>query len=304
MTPASGAKRDLVIVMADLAVITPSYAPDFELCRDLNASVLAYTPDNVTHHIVTPRTDLELFSQLRSPRTEVWPVDHLLPKYLVPVPRANLWLNVRRVALPVRGWVMQQLVKLQAAAEIGADVLLLADSDVLLVRPVTLDTFRRNGRLRLYRKEAAIDERLRRHLTWHDTARNLLDVPRAKPPLPDYVSALNVWDRATVLALQDRIQRTTGRPWLEAMAAQVHVSEFILYGVFVDEVLREGAQVEPTDSMLCHSYWDPYPLSLAAAERFIYSTSDDDVAVMISAKSRTPLDVRRAVTADFWTKAT
>jgi hypothetical protein len=285
--------------MADLAVITPSYAPDFELCHDLNASVLAYTPQNVTHHIVTPRRDLELFSRLRGPRTEVWPVDHLLPKYFVPVPGANFWVNVRRVALPVRGWVMQQLVKLQAAAKIGADVLLLADSDVLLVRPVTIDTFRRNGRLRLYRKDAAIDERLHRHMTWHDTARDLLDVPRAEPPLPDYVSALNVWDRATVLALQDHIQRTTGRPWLEAMAAQVHVSEFILYGVFVDEVLGGRAQVEPTDSMLCHSYWGTYPLNLTAAERFVGSKSDNDVAVMISAKSGTPLDVRRAVTADF-----
>jgi hypothetical protein len=285
--------------MTDLAVVTPSYAPDFELCHDLNASVIAYTPQNVTHHIVTPRRDLELFSQLCGPRTEVWPVDHLLPKHFVPVPRANFCLNVRRVALPVRGWVMQQLVKLQAAAEIGADVLLLADSDVLLVRPVTLDTFRRNGRLRLYRKDAAIDERLPRHLTWHDTARRLLGVPPAKPPLPDYVSALNVWDRATVLALRDHIQQTTGKPWLDAMAAQVHVSEFILYGVFVDEVLGRRGQVEPTDSMLCHSYWDPYPLNLNAAERFVQSKPDNDVAVMISAKSGTPLEVRRAVAADF-----
>ena len=38
---------------------------------------------------------------------------------------------------------MQQMVKLQAAAQIEADVLLSVDSDVVFVRPVTAETFRR-----------------------------------------------------------------------------------------------------------------------------------------------------------------
>lgn len=189
---------------------------------------------------------------------------------------------------------MQQLVKLQAAAHIPADRLLLVDSDVRFVRRVTQETFLREGRTCFYRKEAGVDGRLPRHLVWHDVARRLLGLPADRPPLPDYVSALNVWDRRTVLALQERIQRTTGRPWLEAVAAQLHFSEFILYGVFVDKILGDNAQVTPSASMLCHSYWTPKPLSLATAGEFIRGMAAGDIAVMISAKSQTSLDVRRA----------
>jgi hypothetical protein len=278
----------------ELVVITPSYAPDFELCRDLNASVLAFTPASTVHHIITPRRDRPLFSVLRGPRTKVWSVDELLPRYMLGVPGANFWLNLRRPIPPVRGWIMQQVVKLQAAATADADLLLLVDSDVLFVRPVTAETFRPDGLLRFYRKDAGVDEHLPRHLIWHDVARDLLGLAHAQAPLPDYISAFNVWDRRTVLAMRDRIQQVTGRPWLDAVAGQLHISEFTLYGVFVDDVLGERANVAPTESMLCHSYWDPAPLSLDAAERFVRAATDEDVAVMISAKSNTPLDVRRA----------
>jgi Family of unknown function (DUF6492) len=277
-----------------LAVITPSYAPDLELCRDLNKSVLEHTPYSTTHYIITPRRDLQQFQRLRGPRTFVWSVDQLLPRYVVELPRANFWLNLHRPFPPVRGWVMQQIVKLQLASQIEADILLLTDSDVLFVRSVTAETFQQDGRMRFYRKEQGIDEKLPRHCVWHNVARSLLGVPHASPPLPDYISAFNVWDRALVLAMQDRIEQITGRPWLEAVAAQLHVSEFILYGVFVDEVLGEKANVTPTDSMLCHSYWNHAPLNLDGAEEFVRATPIEDVTIMISAKSNTPLGVRRA----------
>ena len=77
------------------------------------------------------------------------------------------------------------------------------------------------------------------------------------------------------------------------MAGQLHVSEFILYGVFVDEVLGEQREYGAAESMLCHSYWDTSPLNLEAAEQFVSELPAEDIAVMISAKSHTPLDVRR-----------
>ena len=70
------------------------------------------------------------------------------------------------------------------------------------------------------------------------------------------------------------------------------MSEFILYGVFVDCVLGESADVFAAHSMLCHSYWNTQPLDRAAATDFVRDRAPEDVAVMISAKSGTPLDVR------------
>lgn len=54
-------------VTSELAVITPSYALDFELCTELNASVLSHTPDSVAHYIITPRRDLKIFASSKDP---------------------------------------------------------------------------------------------------------------------------------------------------------------------------------------------------------------------------------------------
>jgi hypothetical protein len=281
--------------MTSLAVLTPSYAPDLELCRDLNRSLLEWAPADAHHHVIVPRRDARRFADLRGPRTDVWTIDELLPRRMLAVPAVNAWVNLRRPYPPVRGWMMQQLVKLHAGAELGADLLVLADSDVVFVRPVSADTFRKEGRVCYYHDADAVHEGMRRHLIWHDVARRLLGLPPAgPPPLPDYISPLNSWDRNVVLALRDRIERITGRDWLDAIGSQLHCSEFILYGIFVEEVLDTSAEVVAADSMLLHSYWDTTPLAREAAEGFVRARTPGDVAVMISAKSRTPLAVRRA----------
>ncbi len=143
-----------------------------------------------------------------------------------------------------------------------------------------------------------MDERLPRHLIWHEAASRLLGLPPAgPPPLPDYISAFNVWDRQVVAALCDRIEDVTGGPWLDAIGSELHISEFILYGVFVDRVLGASAEVIAADSILCHSYWETAPLAPKAASGFVSRLAPEDVAVMISAKSHTPLDVRRGALA-------
>jgi hypothetical protein len=280
--------------VSSLAVLTPSYAPDLELCRELNRSVLDWAPPDVQHHLVVPRRDYELFTPLGGPRTRVWTVDELVPRGMLSLPRVNAWLNLRRPYPPIRGWVMQQVVKLAAASEFDADVLVLADSDVTFVRPITVDTFQRDGGVRFYRADDGVDEEMPRHVVWHDVARRLLGLPPGgPPPLPDYISAMTPWDRRVVLAMRDRIEHVTGRPWLDAIASQLHVSEFILYGVFVDEVFGKSTTACTAESSLCHSYWGPGPLAPEAVSGFVGSLSRDDVAVMISAKTKTQPSVRR-----------
>lgn len=284
--------------MTDLGVLTPSYAPDFELCRDLNRSVLRWTPPDVVHHVVVPHRDQVLFGQLAGERTRLWTAAEFLPRRMVPVPAVNFWVNLRRPVPPIRGWVQQQVVKLAAATRIGADTVVLADSDVVFARPVTAETFHTGGKLRFYRRDGEVDARAPRHLRWHAVARRLLGLPPAgRLPLPDYVSAFNVWDRRLVEAMRERVENVTGRPFADAFAGMLHVSEYILYGVFVDEVLGAAAPVAHTDDMLCHSYWDETPLDADQAARFVAGRAPGDAAVMISAKSGTPLAARRAATA-------
>ena len=81
----------------------------------LNRSVLEWTAPNVDHHLVVPRWDRELFEPLRGLRTHLWTVEELLPRRMLPAKIFNVWLDPRRPYPPVRGWVMQQIVKFAAA---------------------------------------------------------------------------------------------------------------------------------------------------------------------------------------------
>jgi hypothetical protein len=280
--------------MTRLAVITPSFAPDFELCADLHRSVLDYSPDAVHHHIIVPRRDLELFGRLAGSRTHIRCEAEFLPRSFVPVPFTKFTVNLRRPFPPVRGWILQQVLKLAATAASEDDVVLLVDSDIEFVRPFTPETFIRHGVVRFYRKPNVIDERLPRHMIWQRAARILLGLPAAEPPYADYISSLLAWNPVIVRQMVSRVAATSGVPWQTAIARQVHFSEWTLYGVFVEEVIGAPGASFCSNDPLCHGYWDEIPLNLEESTRFLSGVRPTDVAAMISAKSRTPLSVRRA----------
>jgi hypothetical protein len=279
--------------MTLMTVLTPSYAPDFELCTALHRSVLAHSPDSVRHDIVVPRRDVALFGQLAGPRARIRCVDEFIPRSMVAVPGVNAWVNVRRPFPPLRGWIMQQIIKLGAAARADADVVLLADSDVEFIRPFTPDTFIRDGVVRFYRKPDEIDQRVPRHVTWHHNSRTLLGLPAAQPPFNDYVASMIACAPSLVRELLERVETVTRRPWADAIGSQLHFSEWMLYGVFVDEVLGARANAFASDDSRCHSYWDETPLDEERLADFLTGIRPDDVAVMISAKSHTPLETRQ-----------
>jgi hypothetical protein len=108
----------------------------------------------------------------------------------------------------------------------------------------------------------------------------------------DYVAPLVSWDPVILRMMLRRVEEVAGRGWATAVGQQLHFSEFILYGVFVDE-LAPGAAAFSGGSSLCREHWKEEPLSLQEAVQFVDGVSADDVAVMISAKSNTPLAIRR-----------
>jgi len=278
-----------------MAVMTKSYAPDFELCASLSRSVLDCSPDAVHHHIVVPRSDLQLFGRLAGPRVEIRCEAHLLPRSFVRLPFANIMVNLGRPFPPVRGWIQQQVIKLAAIAASEDDVVLVADSDVEFVRPFAPEMFVRDGSVRFFRKPDQIDRRLSRHMIWHRVARELLGLPPAEPPYPDYISSPLAWDPKLVRQMLARVAATTKRPWPTAIAGQLDFSECVIYGVFVDEVIGASATSFVSDDSLCKVYWEQTPLTQESAAAFIRSVQPTDIAVVIQSKSRTAPAVRDAV---------
>ena len=141
--PRMGSQR-----MTRMIVMTPSFRGDYELCVDLNRSVLALRRPDVEHHVIVPRRDLRC-SPARRRRTVVRAEEDLLPRSFIPLPWLNYILNLRAPFPPVRGWIKQQILKLAAVARSDADVVVMVDSDIQFIRPFAAETFVRDGIVRL-----------------------------------------------------------------------------------------------------------------------------------------------------------
>ncbi|WP_231745466.1 DUF6492 family protein [Arthrobacter sp. EpRS71] len=283
---------------SDLAVVTPSYLPDRELCSDLNRSVLEMTGPGVIHHIIVPDQDFHAFAGLRGSRTEVHGAREFLPRSFVRAPGFNVWINAARPWPPVRGWIAQQIIKLAVVARLNADGALLLDSDSVLIRETSLSTFRENGRIALYRAPGAVDDTLPRHRLWHVSARRLLGL---KPPpagdLADYVCWPCLWEPAVVRTMLEHIQNVTGRDWPTAIGGQLHFSEMMLYGLYVDEVV--GGLVPSVSEMRGIVHTAETPLSQGEIEHLLSEAPGNKNVVMLSAKAGIPLEVRRRALRSF-----
>jgi hypothetical protein len=276
-------------VTEPVAFVTPSYRLDRDRCALLNRSLEVCAPW-AQHWIVVDRGDLGAFKFLESERTTVVAKEEVLPVWVHRLDtlriglRSNVWMQAR--GLPMRGWLLQQLVKLAVAENLDADVLLCADSDVVLLRPFAVSSVvDERGCVSLYARPDHVDERLPEHLRWHRSAERLLAVEAADPPMPNFISSLVPWKRENVLALLEHVQATTGRHWLRALASAWDVSEFTLYGRFAQDVLGADAGHVISTSPLCHDYYKHVPLSAAELDSLLDEVRPGEVAVSLTAKA-------------------
>ena len=186
----------------------------------------------------------------------------------------------------MRGWLLQQLIKLAVSEQLTADVVVHADSDVVLLRPFsTSSVVDESGRVRLFERPDEIDARLPDHVRWHRSAEKLLGLEPADLPMPGFISSLVSWRRASALALLEQIERTTGRQWLRALAAAWDVSEYTLYGRFAEDVLGVGDGHFVSTSPLCQDYYKRVPLSAPALETFLDRVGSEQFAVSVTSKA-------------------
>ncbi len=157
------------------AIVTPTYAPDFEHCRLLVESVQRYVPQHVKHYLIIDRKDEQLFSELHSPRTKILLKQEILPWWIHQLPFApKWWISMR--SLPIRGWIVQQLVKLSVNLALREDIYVFLDSGAMFVRPYDPATSVVDGMVPLFREQK--DEvRLTWNTHWHQVAARLLGLP-------------------------------------------------------------------------------------------------------------------------------
>ena len=241
---------------------------------------------SVEHWIVVDRGDLSSFRHLQNNRTTVVAKEEVLPLWVRRVDtlklglRSNVWVQAR--GRPVRGWLLQQLVKLAVAEWLSADVIVYADSDVVLIRPFSPDAVVDDcGRVRLYERPSYVNEAMPNHLRWHRSTERLLGISPAQIPIPDFISSLVPWKRENALALLEHVERTTGRHWLRALAAAWDVSEYTLYGRFVQDVLGSAGQFA-SSAPLSFDYYKHVPLTVPELTSLLHNVSEDICAVSLT----------------------
>jgi hypothetical protein len=296
--------------VATLAILTPSFRDDVALFADLHRSILRCTDDDVKHTVVVPDRDVGLFARIPSPRLEVVGTGSLLPRRFVStysavravrriprlgdsVPKVQA-INARRPWPPIRGWILQQLVKCEAITRAEADVVVVVDSDVVFFRHLSADVVMKDGTVRFYRNADPLTPELVRHTLWHRVSRQLLGLP-AEPDDRDYVSPFIAWDPTVAAKVRDRVEHVTGRPWLDAMAGNLHFSELMLYGCYVDNLGTDRERSFTDSELRCLSHWGTTPLDDRTADEFLASCKPTDLAVLIQSASRTPAPIRRRV---------
>lgn len=283
-----------------LVVVTPSHAPDLASFRRLHASVLRWSDPGVRHIVAVPEVDVPLFRAAGDQRLDVVGYRDLLPREFIQttslarlkgLPRGYRIgaVNVRRPWPPIRGWMLQQIVKLALVSRLDDHVALLIDSDVLTIAPLNETVFRRGHAVRLYRLPHGVDAGMTRHSRWLAESARLLGLPGAEADSPDYISPFNSWSPAVVRAALDRISEVQGIPWSRAVGRSLDFSEFMLVGSFAST--EDDGRTFSSDRSLCHSHWDPRPLDLAAARAFVETLAPDDLAIHIQSNSATQEDV-------------
>ena len=286
----------------DAALITASYAADFERCRLLCETVDRHVTGASHHYLLVEHRDLALFQQLEGKRRTVIDERELLPSWLRDIPdptslfKRRVWLSLK--APPLRGWHVQQLRRMAIAERIEQETLVYVDSDVAFLRPFDCARFWLGGKLRLFRRDGVLLKPGHdNHRIWSANAAAVLGIAAPEISPHDYISTLIAWRRSSVRDMLARIEQVSGRHWVEAVSARRKFSECMIYGRFVDEV-ADGAGHYVGAEEFCRVHWTGTPLTDMQFEAFVAAMSPEQVAIGMQSFIGTDLGrIRRLVAA-------
>jgi hypothetical protein len=264
------------------AIVTASYAADFERCRLLCETIDRLVTGAPRHYILVEKRDVALFRQLETRDRMIVSERDLLPAWLKPYDdplslfRRRIWLS--RKTQPLRGWHVQQLRRIAIAAHVREDALVYIDSDVAFVKPFDCRVFWRDGLVRLFRRDDGIAAALADQEIWSQNAGKALGIAASSPSPHDYIATLIAWRRDSVEAMCRHIEAVHGKHWVEVVASVRKFSECIMYGRYVDDVIGGAGHFHGAEEF-CHIQWFGTPHSDEEISAFISEIRPEQVAI-------------------------
>jgi hypothetical protein len=284
--------------MNPVALLTPTYGRDLELCTLLCESVDRHVGSFSKHYLLVPDCDLPLFAHFESERRSVLPASMFLPDWLRPLPRViqrkrrQYWWSFR--AKPASGWHVQQLIKIAATMSLPHERYCILDSDIVFFRDFDLMRFEYPKSIPLLNMPNEVTPKQIRHARWVETSHQLLGLPKPSLPASDFIGHIIFWDQQTTRAMAAKIQATTKLDWVEALCRTREFSEYMLYGYFVQNDANFAARHTLTPRTQCVSYWEQPKLGKGELNQLLRSANKDDVAFSVASFSGTPVQIIRA----------
>jgi hypothetical protein len=284
--------------MNPVALLTPTYGRDLELCTLLCESVDRHVASFSKHYLLVPDCDLPLFAHFESERRCVLAASKFLPPWLRPLPRVvqrkrrQYWWSLR--TKPVSGWHVQQLLKIEAVISLPHARYCILDSDVVFFRDFDLSRFECPNSIPLLDIPDEVTADQPRHSRWVETSHRLLGFPVPELPASDFIGHIIFWDQQTIRAMAKRIEQVTGLEWAEALCRTREFSEYMLYGYFVRHDGRFASSHALRSRTQCHSYWDQPKLSEDELKQLFRGADESDVAFSVASFSGTPVQTIRS----------
>jgi hypothetical protein len=301
-------------------ILTCSMARDADLFAILARSVDAFVDPAIPHRVVVPRRDMARFAPFANARRQIVAQEDVLPVRFLRLPaapralsriagtlRRPLYLD-RRFRL-VRGWILQQLLKIEVARTASEDMVLHVDSDVFFFRRVAAADLFEDGRPRFFRVADGAAPRAE-HAVWTSVARAMLGLPDDTPATCHYVENCIPWSTAAVRGMVRTMEAAQPRLWADTVLGARTFSEYFLYGVHADSPAgmaaadgagnREsgsgGAGLAGSDRSLCLSWWPTAGGAGAsfAIEAQLARVRDGHVAMAVQSTEALDPDARAA----------
>lgn len=253
-------------------------ARDIGLFELLARSVDTHVDEDVPHRVVVPAADLGAFRRFASARREIIAQEDVLPVRIWKAPAALRHLAFLRAGFRrpvyiapgprvVRGWMLQQLLKIDMTRRAEEQAIMHVDSDVGFFRRFQAGDAFWEGRPRFFR--ALGKTRNPMHRPWVTSSCDFLGLSAPEEHAAHYIENCVLWSSEVTRAMVGQIEAHQQKPLHEAIFDASTMSEYYLYGVFADLCDQLGG-LAPEEVSFCNSYWpdnetDPVDFSALSA---------------------------------------
>ena len=278
-------------------------AADLDIFALLAASADRHVDAQIRHDVVVPSADIAAFRSFETPNRKIIAQEDVLPVQLLRLPqilellapirssfRRPLYLTPKGQL--VRGWMVQQCLKIGMARHSAETAIMHVDSDVCFFRHLSPVEAFDGEHTRFFRPAGEIGHPM--HIPWLKSAAAFLGVSVPTKNQAHYIENCILWDTGVAKAMASHIEATHSRPLHEVIFAAKSMSEYYVYGLFAD-LFPAGETLLSQDFSFCNSYWPSDESAPVNFDELRRKQHPKHFAMAIQSTHRLDLDARRAL---------